>query len=93
MKQRFLRARILVCECSFLMLSMLESLRLLRSILRLVYCKSSLIPRPMCVFHFSAAVGLVFFLTCVTQRVEGWWKGKILHGRGQLQFSGNEGRQ
>ena len=31
---------------------------------------SSLVPRPTCVFHFSAAVGLVLFLTCVTWRVE-----------------------
>ena len=26
----------------------------------------SLVPRPTCAFHFSAAVGLVPFLTCVT---------------------------
>ena len=44
-------------------------------------------------FHFSAAVGLVHFLMCVTRRVEGWWNGEFLHGRGQLQFSDNEGRQ
>ena len=31
----------------------------------------SLVPRPTCAFHFSAAVGLVYFLTCVTRRVEG----------------------
>ena len=31
----------------------------------------SLVPRPTCVFHFSAAVGLVYFLTGVTRRVEG----------------------
>ena len=30
----------------------------------------SCVPRPTCVFHFSVAVGLVPFLTCVTQRVE-----------------------
>ena len=33
---------------------------------------TSLVPRPTCTFHFSAAVGLVYFLTCVTRRVEGW---------------------
>ena len=31
----------------------------------------SLVPRLTCAFHFSAAVGLVYFLTCVTRRVEG----------------------
>ena len=51
----------------------------------------SFVPRPTCMFHFSASVGLVRFLTCVTRRVEA--KGKFLHGRGQLQFSDNEGRQ
>ena len=38
------------------------------------------VPRPTCVFHFSAAVGLVLFLMCVTWRVEGRPKGKILRG-------------
>ena len=32
----------------------------------------SLVSRPTCAFHFSTAVGLVHFLTCVTRRVEGW---------------------
>ena len=31
----------------------------------------SLVPRPTSAFYFSAAVGLVYFLTCVTRRVEG----------------------
>ena len=35
-------------------------------------------------FHFSAAVGLVHFLTCLTHRVEGWYKDEFLRGRGQL---------
>ena len=30
------------------------------------------VPRPTCTFHFSAAVDMVLFLTCMTQRVEGW---------------------
>ena len=29
-------------------------------------------PGPHARFHFSTAVGLVYFLTCVTHRVEGW---------------------
>ena len=37
----------------------------------------ALVPRPTCVFYFSVAVGLVRFLTCVTRRVEGWWKGEF----------------
>ena len=48
----------------------------------------------MCAVHFGAAVGLVLFVTCVTRRVEVvWLKDTFLHGRGQLQFSDNEGRQ
>ena len=35
------------------------------------YCTSSLVPRPTCAFHFSAAESLVLFLTCVTCRLEG----------------------
>ena len=32
----------------------------------------SIVPRPTCAFHFSVAVGLVHFLTCVMRKVEGW---------------------
>ena len=41
----------------------------------------------------EATVDLVYFLACVTHRVEGWEKGEFLCGRGQLPFSGNKGRQ
>ena len=37
-----------------------------------VYHALSLIPRPTCAFHCSAAVGLVLFLTRVMRRVN-WW--------------------
>ena len=33
--------------------------------------QASLVPRPTCAFYISAAVGLLLFLTSVTQRVEG----------------------
>ena len=46
----------------------------------------SLVPRPTCAFHCSAAVGLVYF-------PRAWCEGEFLHGQGQLQFSDNEGRQ
>ena len=46
----------------------------------------SLVPRPTCAFHCSAAVGLVYF-------PRAWCEGEFLHGRGQLQFSDNKGRQ
>lgn len=43
-------------------------------------------------FQFKVALGLVYLLTCMTFRVEGWSKDGFLRGQGQLQLSENKGR-
>ena len=48
----------------------------------------SLVPSPLCVYFTLASCGSASYA-----RVEGWQKSEFLHGKGQLQFSDNEGRQ